>query len=299
MGEALSLWNGETTTLRNKSVMITGSTGFIGSRLAATVPEGFEVYLPSRFRLENPEHLQTADFIIHAAGYAAPSLFMQNPISTIKVNTETTIHLLERLNPGGSFLFCSSSEVYKGLLRWASEDDIGVTTPYHPRASYIEGKKCGETIINAYRNKGVRAMSARIGLTYGPGTRKSDARVMNQIIEQALTKSKIELIDDGSATIPLCYIDDMAKMLWTALLKGTQAVYNVGSPNTMSIANLARKIGAALNVSADIPTAPVGAPHAKMDLTRFCSEFGPPDYTPWEEGLSATIDYQKRLYGVV
>ena len=67
-----------------------------------------------------------------------------------------------------------------------SESDIGTTTPLHPRASYIEGKRGGETICNAYRSQGVRAVSARLALAYGPGTRKGDKRAMNSFIEKAL-----------------------------------------------------------------------------------------------------------------
>jgi UDP-glucuronate decarboxylase len=280
------------------SVMVAGSTGFLGSHLVAAIPKAFELHTPSRFDV-TAHFLPKVDFIIHAAGYGAPKLFMQQPLDTIRVNTEITDGLLECLNPGGTFLFCSSSEVYKGLTHPATEDEIGTTTPYHPRACYTEGKRCGEAIVNAYRNQGVNAMSARVGLTYGPGTRKHDLRVLNQFIEQALVKKRIDLTDDGSAIVPLCYVDDMVDMLLTVLTRGTQPVYNVGSKHRMPIVELALHVGHYLNVPVRCPAEPPGTPHAEMCLDRFYNEFGKPENTSWEDGLAATIEYQRGLYGSV
>ena len=140
------------------------------------------------------------------------------------------------LRAGKTFIHSDSTEYSRPVLERSGLVKVGTTTPYHPRAAYIEGKRCGEVIVNAQRSKGIRAMSARIGLTYGPGTRKHDARVMNQFIEQALTTGKIQLIDDGSSGVCYCYAEDLMKMLWKILLHGTEAVYNVGGQDRMSIA---------------------------------------------------------------
>ena len=100
---------------------------------------------------------------------------MANPAATIKVNTTATATLLQKLRPGGAFLFLSSSEIYSGLKKsLVNESDIGTSTPLHPRSSYIEGKRCGEAICNAYRAQGVRAVSARLALAYG--SRHAQAR---------------------------------------------------------------------------------------------------------------------------
>lgn len=158
-------WNGVTIMQRNKVLTITGSTGLVGSHFVATAPTGLDIFAPSHQSLADSSiPLPPADIIIHAAGYGQPSLFTFNPIDTIRVNTDTVIRLLESLKPGGSFLFCSSTEVYNGLLIPASETDIGTTTPQHIRSCYIEGKRCGEAVVNAFRNWGVRASSARIAL---------------------------------------------------------------------------------------------------------------------------------------
>lgn len=280
-------------------VMVTGSTGFIGSSLIANKPLGLEIITPRHEDLLNPKvELPKVDYIIHAAGYAAPALFMANPLSTVQVNTATVIRLLGCFETPGAFLFCSSSEIYRGLTHAATEEEIGTTTPYHPRACYIEGKRCGETIINVCREVGFRAMSARIGLTYGPGTRVNDARVLNQFIQKAFLDKAIRLQDDGSAIVSYGYSDDIARMLWKILLHGTQAVYNVAGTHKTTIRDLALLIGKKLHAEVYWPDTPKGVGQAQMDLTRYCKEFGMPEYTPFNGGLDWTIEYQRSLYDV-
>ncbi|SVE25020.1 uncharacterized protein METZ01_LOCUS477874, partial [marine metagenome] len=85
--------------------------------------------------------IPSSDCIIHSAGYGQPGKFLDNKIKTISINTLATIGLSKRLKSNGRFLFLSSSEVYSGCSNDKNkEDDIGTTTPNHPRSCYIEGK---------------------------------------------------------------------------------------------------------------------------------------------------------------
>jgi nucleoside-diphosphate-sugar epimerase len=242
----------------------------------------------------------SADIIIHAAGYAQPEKFMADPLNTIKVNTDLTRHLFSALNPGGTFLFCSSTEVYSGFPYSAMEEDIGTTTPQHPRAAYIEGKRCGEAIVEAFRRNGVKASSARIATVYGPGTQKSDSRALNQFIEQALTQKRITLRDKGDAVRTLCYVSDMAEMLWSIALRGTQSVYNVGGTTVTSIWQLAQKIAEKTGAELVIPdhdTISISGPReVHVDLTRIRNEFGKTEYISLDDGLDKTIAYQRGIY---
>jgi nucleoside-diphosphate-sugar epimerase len=245
--------------------------------------------------------LPEADVIIHSAGYAQPLVFMANPSATIQINTTATAILLQKLRPGGSFLFISSCEVYSGLNGcFVSESDIGTTTPLHPRSSYIEGKRCGEAICNAYRSKGVRAVSARVAPTYGPGTRKHDKRAMNSFIEQALCQGHIKLMDAGKAFRTYCYISDAVELMWQAALHGKQPVYNIGGHSTVTIGELARLIGQIVAVPVSFPAQlaeVAGAPEElRLDLTRSEGEFNKISYVGLEEGLRATVDWQRLLY---
>lgn len=282
--------------LSGKSVLVTGATGLIGSNLVKALgAAGATVYFYS------PQY--EVDYVVHAAGYSSPAKFLAEPIKTIIANTDFLRGTLAYLRPGGSFLFLSSAEVYSGSPRQPHfEEDIGTTRPDHPRACYIEGKRCGEAIVNAYRAQGVNAKIARVALCYGPGTKPCDGRVLNQLIEQGLTKGRITLADRGSAVRLYCYIDDVVEMLLNILLHGKMPLYNVaGMGEPISILGLAQKIGAQLGVPVSVPrmadSKAKGAPQSvRLCINRYSGEFGKEDFVGLDEGLARTIEYQRGLY---
>lgn len=244
--------------------------------------------------------LPSANIIIHAATYGQPRIAMKNPAATLKMNTTATFALLDRLSPGGRFLFISSSEVYIGLLNLPfCEEQIGTTSPTHPRSYYIEGKRCGEAICNAYHTKGINAKSARLCLAYGPGTRIGDKRVLNEFIERGIKEKVICLMDTGHAKRTYCYVADAVYMMWRILLEGEKPVYNVGGTSEITIADLARLIGDILGVPVKIPatgTSIIGSPsEVRLNLDRFINEFGQVDFLNLDEGLRRTVEWQKGI----
>ena len=195
--------------LQDGRVLLTGASGVVGIHIAAAfrrlIDEGSKLRLRVTFQspvtgvvaqmLDHPQieiirgdltdpsfrrGLDQAEFILHAAGYGQPGRFLENPSKTIRLNTEATLDLLEKVPQGGRFLFVSTSELYVGLPAGEAnrEDKIGSTNTTHPRACYIEGKRCGEAACNAARASGIQAVSARLALAYGPGARPDDRRVL-------------------------------------------------------------------------------------------------------------------------
>ena len=318
--------------LADKTILITGASGIVGThflfgllhcqrelglrlRIVAVVQRGVPDHLKQleqqgyvRFLSGNMaetsflESLPQADVIVHAATYGQPGLFMENAQATLKLNTTATFALLDKLLPEGQFLFLSSSEVYSGLTNPPfDEKQIGTTNTTHPRSCYIEAKRCGEAICNAYRTRGIAAKSARLCLAYGPGTRAGDKRVINSFIEKALREKAIHLLDRGEAKRTYCYISDAIYMMWRILLEGKDPIYNVGGTSSTTIAGLAQLIGKLLDVPMHIPLEPsagmVGAPgDVRLDLTKFTNEFGPIAFVDFLEGVARTVEWQKALY---
>jgi UDP-glucuronate decarboxylase len=318
--------------LEGKTIVITGASGLIGCHFVAgmlwgkrnrrlkveihaVVHHGMPAWLQDltaggevhfhQGNLEKHEFSRTipdADFIVHAATYGQPGLFTAHPLSTLQLNTTATFALLERLRPGGKFLFLSTSEIYSGLSNPPfHEDQIGTTNTNHPRASYIEAKRCGEAICHSARQMGVQAKSARLALAYGPGIRAGDKRVLNVFIEKALRLGEIRLLDEGKAKRTYCYIADAMHMLWNIWLHGDNAIYNVGGSSQTTVGALAQSIGQLLGVPVIFPHSNVagarGAPDdVRLDITKFEREFSPMSFEPLEVGLSRTIEWIRCLY---
>ena len=317
--------------LDGKSILVTGASGLLGTYLIACLREltrkglafnyvtavvhseltspletflDFEGVGITRGDLTDHNLLNTMgryDYIIHAAGYGQPGRFMEDQVKTLQLNTSTTLHLFNCLAPDGHFLFLSTSEVYNGLPNPPyKEHQIGTTNTTHSRSCYIEAKRCGEAICNAYRARGANASSARLALAYGPGTKPGDLRVINSFIERGATQGRITLQDMGTAKRTYCYVSDAVEILWHILLRGVEPIYNIGGFSRTTIAELAQKIANYMQVPVKFPVDAQklnGAPEdVFLDMSLVQKEFNKTQYISLDDGLARTIEWQKALY---
>jgi nucleoside-diphosphate-sugar epimerase len=315
---------------KNKKVLITGASGMIGyyllECLAAAINKGYgpsEIWVISKTGIF-PDDISKAiqikickidlcdyvslnelpnfDAILHAGGYAQPIIFLADPLATISINTTATILLIKKLNPGGKFLYFSSSEIYSGSrIIPFKEDDIGRTNTNHPRSAYIEGKRCGEAIINSAKKQlGTDAVSIRVSLVYGPGTKTDDKRVLCQIIDQAIKSQKIKLLDSGNAVRTYCYVSDAVRLAFIAMLYGNESVYNIGGISKISIHGLADIVAEITNSEVALGESPnllKGAPDdVKLDLTKILKLANYENFINLETGLMKTINWAQSIY---
>src|SRR3546814_13031298 len=83
---------------------------------------------------------------------------------------------------------------------------------------------------------------ARIFNTYGPRMFENDGRVVSNLIVQALKGEPLTIYGDGSQTRSFCYVDDLVTG-FELLIESNSSVtgpVNLGKPNEMSIARIAR-----------------------------------------------------------
>lgn len=241
------------------------------------------------------------DVIIFAGGYGQPSKFLQNPIETININTKILIKFISKLKNGGKFLFISSSEIYNGNdKKKLTEKDIGSTNTDDPRGCYIEAKRCGEAIINAYNKKfKIDAKSIRLCLAYGPGAKKKDGRVLNQFIERSINKKILSIKDSGSSIRRYIYVADAIRMMLNIILFGKHTVYNVAGQKIITISSLGKKIAKFFNVQVKFEknSSLEGSPkNISISIKRYQSEFGNEKLVNIESGLKNTVEWYRKLY---
>ena len=314
---------------KNKKILITGATGLIGINLISFLESindddisvyiihknDLEFYFRGRFYklqkdlteidLNSYVDKNHFDIIFHLATYGQPrKMFsknlsndiLQTQLNTINLNTKVIMNLFEVLKPGGKFLFMSTSELYQGLDGDLTEDKIGTTNTIHPRSSYIEAKKCGETICNIYNNMGYDVKILRLCLAYGIGVKMSDKRVLNDFITKAMNEGEIRLLDKGIAQRSYCYASDILEMMFNILFKGKDLIYNVGGIEDISISELATKISNKLNVNLVIPeiedNATIGAvQNVKLNIDKYINEFGNKKFVSIDNGINKTIKW--------
>ncbi len=319
--------------LKNQRILITGGSGFLGfnfAHLFLLANKKFNLNLNitvtaqtalnptlSRYNFdylkgnlldyEFISTLETYDSIINLAGFAQPSLFMHDPVATIRINTEVCDSLLKKITNTGTFLYMSSSEVYtNSRLNSSSESNLGLIEPSNGRAQYIYSKLLGESICNRESNDTKKNIKiARLATVYGPGFKLNDQRVMSELIHQALAHKKIKLIDQGTAVREYLYIMDAIKALFNITFFGVSPLYNIGAgkEGTITIREVAQKIAHLTESILSVPTNDDNPLHASkyvgLDISRYEKEFGEINQIPFDQGLLNAISWaQHELYKI-
>lgn len=311
------------TPLRGRSVLVTGGSGLLGQYIAATLqnlpdielhvqcqskPQNVDFYPDTRLYYANLANvndcarLPNADVVIWASAYAQPLRFLADPLMALRSSSYGIMALLEKCNVGGRFLYISSSEVYCGCPSKPPfrEAEIGTITPYHPRACYIEAKKFGEAITYLYRQRGISTVAVRPGILYGPGAKYSDQRSWVSFIRRAFAEKEIRLMDRGQVVRTFGYITDGMELLFNALIRGTQPVYNISGHSALSIAELAQVIGRVAGVPVIVPEEDhgvAGTPeNLQLNTDLIENEFDKRSFVDFETGISRTVEWWRETY---
>ena len=171
-------------------------------------------------------------YIIHAASYAGPAAFHNDPVGVMKANilgvdnlfSYGEQHNLRRL------LYVSSGEVYgEGYGIPFREEDSGSLDWASLRACYPAAKRTAETLCIAYAAQfQIETVIARPCHIYGPFYTSKDDRAYAQFIRNVLAGENIILRSSGLQQRSWCYVVDCVFALLYVLLKGkTKNAYNI------------------------------------------------------------------------
>lgn len=271
------------TDWHNKSFLITGANGLIGSYLAEYLHAvGANVYamsrsiekLEKRFGKESGINLIEQDlnepmaedlkfdYIIHAASNSHPLAFSVDPVGTMKTNLLGTINLLECVRKnGGKLLYLSTGEIYgNNTDHEFTEDDLGEVDTKIARSCYPESKRAAETLCVSYSAQyGVKTNIARLCYVYGATITETNSRADAQFLRNALNGEDIVMKSKGLQRRTYCYIADCVSALLYILIHGENAgVYNIANPNSIvSVAEYAQTLAniAGVELKFELPDA--------------------------------------------
>lgn len=259
--------------LKNKTVMITGASGMVGSYMLYVLlmlndekHYGIKVdavmrnvnKLPEEIRNREDVNVVVADvtkdipdvgdidYIIHAASPASPLIMQNQPVETIAANTIGTFKTLELVKEKNAegYLFISSREIYgqpdEGQ-EFFYENTYGFVDQLNPRSCYSEGKKAAETMCVCFHEEyGLNTKIARLAHTYGPGMSIYDGRVQADFLKNVYHNENIVLKSEGTAVRTYTYIADAIAGMYRILLDSEDIVYNIGNEaGKVSIRDLA------------------------------------------------------------
>ena len=317
----------------NKTILVTGGAGFIGSHLCDKLIEQDNVvicldnlltgsqkniaHLLSRknFSFVNQDaclpfrskRFTKIDQIYHFASPADPNVnspvsYIFYPFETMRVNTIGTWNMCElAIKHNAKLLFASTSEVYGDPQKSPQDEEYrGNVSTTGPRSVYDESKRFGETIVAAFsRNKGLNGRITRIFNTYGPGMNIDEGRAVVNFIKQAIKNEPITVYGNGTQTRSFCHIEDQVEGQILAMEKGAKGeVYNVGNDDERTILEFAKIIKGLTKSNSDIvfEQLPEDDPlQRKPDISKARRLLGWMPRTSLEEGLKFTIDYFRKV----
>lgn len=224
------------------NILVTGSTGFIGTRLVRGLEaQGNTVYqygfsLGNDIRDKDSFNIflgKGIDAVFHLAGLTFVPDSWANPEAFYCVNTLGTQHTLEFCRNEKAKLIYASAYVY-GIPQYLPIDEKHPAVPNNP---YAHSKWLGEELCRFYSDvMGVQTTVLRPFNLYGPG--QDDNFLIPMIIKQAREGKEIVVKDDKPRR-DYIHVDDFIDACILALqFHEPFKIFNVGSGYSSSVGEI-------------------------------------------------------------
>ena len=309
-------------------ILVTGSSGFIGSHLTEyLVKKGYKVVAFDRYNLNNHygwlenskfkkkiefilgdirdydsvnKAMKGCDTVMHLAALGGIPYSYISPTAYIKTNLEGTFNILESAKnlKFKQIIITSTSEVYGTAKKKQlnEKDELKAQSPY--AASKIAADQLA---LSYFRSFNLPVKIIRPFNTYGP--RQSARAVIPTIITQAILKKKIIKIGNLNSIRDFLYVEDLCsafeKVYKSKKLYGE--IVNVGSNSEISIKNLISKISKILKIKLKTSVEKKRIRPKKSEVSRLkCDNKKLKKITNWkpkyklDDGLKKLINWLKK-----
>lgn len=319
-------------SLKNKTVMVTGGAGFIGSHLVDRIirdkPERIVVvdnfFLGKHRNLEpaiktfgnikiyyqdaghygkmkNIMDIEGIDVVFNLA--VVPLLTSHElPKITCEDNINITLSVLELLREGKykTLIHCSSSEAYGT----AESVPMSESHPLNPTTPYAASKAASDLLAQSYENTfGLDISIVRPFNNYGPRQNEfSYAGVIPITIERIMSGMKPVIHGDGLQTRDYIYVSDTVEaMLQICQTKSTRGkVVNIATGREITILDMIKAISMELDYTGEFEYQPARLADVRRhrgDITLARKLMGFEPATKFTDGIAQTVSWYKTVIG--
>lgn len=314
-----------------RTVVVTGGTGFIGSHfveeLLVRQAEVICVYrrddrhmlsqLPETDRLRSvradlrdeadlrrvfDRAPRGVDAVVHcAAMWGRAGFRYDHPATVFEANFRPAANVLKCAREHGTdeVVLLGSGEVYRPSAAHPlrEEDDFRAAVHYAIDGYYL-AKLHEEMLADTYGHEhGMKVFRPRLTGIYGPRDNFAPGahRVIPAMLARAEAGQEIVIWGDGSQTRTYMFVTDLVHAVLQMVEKNTHHTVNVGTPETVSMLELAHLVCAALGKPDRITfdkEKPTGRSSRTLDFSRLETII---DFPPrgLREGLEQTADWYR------
>lgn len=249
--------------MKNKNILITGGSGFIGSHITNKLIDDNNIHIIDNLStgklnyLDNTHHenltfikkdlnsldlnanLKDIDYVFHLAAMVSVPLSVKYPITCHLENVTATLNLLNACvkNDIEKIVFSSSSAVYGENTNMPLKE----TEAPMPTSPYAASKASCELYLKSfYESYGLNYTALRYFNVFGPKQDKNSpyAAVIPNFINAILENKQPVIYGDGEQTRDFVYVGDVAQANIKACESDFIGIVNIASGERITINKL-------------------------------------------------------------
>ena len=255
--------------LKNKTIIVTGGAGFIGSNLVdALIERGNEVIIIDNLTTGKKENINQqakfykadivnldkikplfkgVDYVFHLAAFARVQPSIEDPITSNNINLNGTLNVLVAARDANvkKVIYSASSSAYGNQTEMPLQENM----PAHPISPYGLQKYIGELYCRMFSEiYNLPTVSLRYFNIYGKRQLLEGAYclVMGIFVKQRLDGKPMTIINDGEQRRDFTSVIDAVRaniMAAESDSVGNGEVINIGRNKNYSVNELAKMIG--------------------------------------------------------
>jgi dTDP-glucose 4,6-dehydratase len=242
--------------------------------------------------------VQENDLVVHFAAESHNDNSIADPSPFIQTNLIGTFNILEAIRKHNKKLHHISTDEVYGDLELNDPAKFTPETPYNPSSPYSSSKAGSDMLVRAWvRTYKIHATISNCSNNYGP--RQHVEKMIPRQITNILTNTKLKLYGKGENVRDWIHVDDHNSGVWAIIQKGksgeTYLIGANGEKNNLEVFKLILKeMGKDEDFFEQVIDRPGHDLRYAIDNSRLVNELGwEPEYTDFESGLKATIEWYK------